>query len=399
MNYWNHYGELEMFTPKDQPTDVTQPTLIRYKGKIYPANRVHSTWVGLEETGQPGLNQLFMKDYFTMWKTHRDSAGTNYAALATIKDDNADGVPEINRPEEIDAVLAATKEHLTKTGFPLDGKRLVWVLDDRAYYSSTDFKELPREAHEATPYASVYKFSHDVAPARAALGAGGCTDCHSHRSGFFTGQVLDIPFDRETGKPRWVTQVSILGLSPGGAWWSATREQYVKPATYILLALVTGLIALLALRGVALRHSTLSPATLARLSWLALAGLVVIGVIVSRSPGLAEYMTVRRFTLDAAHFAVGCGVLILAVVLALQHPTKVTTLSTPPVSTGILWALIVWTGLCGALILAQPGWLEALVRLTYTGFDGGVLLLALVVAIDLACRLAGLPCASASTTR
>jgi nitrate/TMAO reductase-like tetraheme cytochrome c subunit len=66
MNYWNHYGELEVFTTKDQPTDPTRPTLFVYKGKIYPGNRVHSMWVGFEENGKTGLNQLFMKDFFTM---------------------------------------------------------------------------------------------------------------------------------------------------------------------------------------------------------------------------------------------------------------------------------------------------------------------------------------------
>jgi hypothetical protein len=24
MNFWNHYGELELFTSKDKPTDVTR---------------------------------------------------------------------------------------------------------------------------------------------------------------------------------------------------------------------------------------------------------------------------------------------------------------------------------------------------------------------------------------
>ncbi len=395
MNFWNHYGELTMLTVQDQPTDLFRPTLFRYKGKIYPGNRVHSAWVGYEEDGQPGLNMLFMRDYFGMWKSHRDSFGANYAALATIKDDSGDGVPEINRPDEIDAVLAATKEHLIKTAFPLDGKRLVWVMGDRAYSTGTEFRLLPREEHEATAYASVHKFSHDVAPARAALGAGGCTDCHAHGSSFFAGKVLDVPFDQDTSAPRWIVQASILGLSPGAVWWSATREQWLKPAEYILLALVTGMIILLALRGVALRHSTLSRVMLARLSWMALAGLVVGGMIVARSPGLPEYMTVRRFTLDAAHFAVSFGVLILAVVLALQQPGKAVTQCTPPVLAGILWALIAWTGLCGVLILLRPAWLDAVVRLAYTGFDIGVLLLTLVAATDLARRLFGLPCSAA----
>ena len=58
MNFWNHYGELDLFTAMDQPTDVTRPTLFRYKGKIYPGNRVHSSWVGFEEEGKKGSESV-----------------------------------------------------------------------------------------------------------------------------------------------------------------------------------------------------------------------------------------------------------------------------------------------------------------------------------------------------
>lgn len=143
MKFWNHYGELTTFTAKDQPTTITRPTLFRYKGKIYPGNRVHSTWVGYEEADRPGLNMLFMRDFFSMWKAHRDSAGKEYPMLSAIADDNGDGVPEINRPEEIDAILAAVTAHLAATKFPLVGKTLVWVMDDRAYTSGTAFRTLP----------------------------------------------------------------------------------------------------------------------------------------------------------------------------------------------------------------------------------------------------------------
>ena len=211
MRFWNHYGELELFTVKGQPTNVTRPTLIRYKGKVYPANRVHSAWVGFEEEGRPGLDQLFMKDFFQMWSHHRADPKNKYPGLAAITDDNKDGVVEVNRPEEIDALLAATKAHLEATGFPLEKRRLVWVANGRAYYSSAQSRELPREGHEATPYASVYKLSHDVAPARAALGSGGCKDCHSREGAFFFGPVLERPFDSEGGRPVWITQAAALG--------------------------------------------------------------------------------------------------------------------------------------------------------------------------------------------
>jgi hypothetical protein len=88
-------------------------------------------------------------------------------------------------------------------------------------------------------------------------------------------------------------------------------------------------------------------------------------------------------------------VLILAVVLALQHPSKVVTQCTPPSLARLLWALVAVTGLSGTLILVNPAWLSAAVRAAYTVFDAGILLLALVAAVDLGRRLAGLPCAPA----
>jgi len=387
MNFWNHYGELEMFTPKDQPTNFTSPTLALYKGRVFPVNRVHSAWVGFEEEGKPGLNQLFMKDFFGMWKQHRDSGGTAYPQLAAVKDDNGDGTFEVNRPEEIDALLAATKEHLTKTAFPLAGKRLVWVSDDRAWYSSKESKVLARQPHEATPYASVYKFSHDVAPARAALGASGCTDCHAADSPFFDRPVLLTAFSPEDGKPRWTPNRTLLGYSPLAASLGAFREESLKPVLYGLLALLAGLVVILGLRGLAVRHEVVSLRAATGLAWLAVAGLVAGGIVVLRSPDLAEYMTARRFTLDAAHFWIGIGILLLGLVLALQRSPQGSAALTPPRLAKILWALLVFTGGCGALMLVKLDALATLTRWAYTGFDLGLTLVALVSVVALLWRV------------
>jgi thiosulfate reductase cytochrome b subunit len=209
MKFWNHYGELDLFTVKDQPVNEFRPTLIRYKGKIFPANRVHSSWVGFEEDGKPGLNQLFMKDFYSMWLQHKNDP-SKYPQLARIRDDNGDGMIEVNRPEEIDALLAATRAYLAATGFPLEGRRLVYVSDDRKYSSAAMFEVLPHEPYEATPYASVYKYSHNVLPAKAALGAGGCKDCHAADSAFFFAPVVRYPFGPD-GKPVYAAQHDIIG--------------------------------------------------------------------------------------------------------------------------------------------------------------------------------------------
>jgi len=377
MNFWNHYGELDLFTGKDEPTDVTRPTLVRYKGKIYPANRVHSAWVGYEEEGKPGLNQIFMKDFFQMWTQHRADPATKYPDLGKITDDNHDGIIEVNRPEEIDALLGATKAYLIATGFPMDGKRLVWVSDSRAYYSSVESRELPREPHEATAYASVYKFSHDIAPARAAYGSGGCTDCHRIDSPFFAAAVLNRPFT-EKGNSQWVTNASILGISSFWVSLGALREQYLKPVIYGLLVLIAAALLSLAL-GEAFRRSTgLRSLKTYWIDRLVFAACIIGGAMVWVSPGLSEFMTVPRFNLDANHFLLALIIMGTAVAVGI-FPSKVGSRSTVA-----LWALLVVSICCGGLMLLKAQGMEAVTRLAYTGFDFSLAALELVTLWSLA---------------
>jgi hypothetical protein len=82
-------------------------------------------------------------------------------------------VPEVNRPEEIDALIASVRQALEDVGYPLEGTRVVWVSNERVYRSGTEYREVPKHDWEASPFANVHKYSHDVYPARAALGSGG----------------------------------------------------------------------------------------------------------------------------------------------------------------------------------------------------------------------------------
>jgi hypothetical protein len=380
MAFWNHYGELELFTGKDEPTNVTRPALIRYKGKIYPANRVHSAWVGFEEKGKSGLNQIFMKDFYQMWVQHRADPTAKFPELLEITDDNKDGVIELNRPEEIDALLAATRSYLTATGFPMDGRRLVWVSDSRAYYSSSEWHDLPREPHEATPYASVYKFSHDIAPAMAALGAGGCTDCHRGGAVFLHGKVLKTPFSGDDASPVWEEAYRDLGIPAWSVRLGEIREGTVKPALYLLLGLNVLILGVLTVTRALTRRGIVRSRGYRR--WLLLVALLLAGGLMLRKPGLVEYMILDRFALDAKHFWVALGTLGLGITVALETQFRPGDKSRTaiPVALAILIAL---SGLSGALMLLDLRWTGLMVQLAYSVFDVALALVAALAAIGL----------------
>lgn len=228
MNFYNHYGNIAMMGYDDKPTDRFKPIYVRYKGKIFPANRIHSAWPGIQEEGKTGLMQPKMSDIYKMWTDHfADNA--NYPELAKIKDDNGDGIIEVNSPDEIEALISSVTLMLSKTNYPMENKKVVWVLNDRVYTSGAEYYTIPKEVWEASPYANVHKYSHDVYPAKSAIGRNGCSDCHNSKSEFFTAQVLVYPFDSEAN-PVYTIQNNILGISEASVVLGNIRESILKPA-------------------------------------------------------------------------------------------------------------------------------------------------------------------------
>ncbi len=379
-NYRNHYGYLEMMGYDDKPTEPFRPVLALYKGKIYPVNRVHTAWPAIEEAGKPGLAQPLMSDIRKMWLAHQGDP-TKYPRLAEITDDNRDGVIEVNRPEEIDALITSVTEMLQETQWPMDGKRVVWVMNQRIYSSGTQYREIPKHEWEASPYGNVHKYSHDVYPANAALGVNGCDDCHSSASRFFDQPVLAGPFGADDGQPRWRPNHEVMGI--GSVWVraGAFRERTVKTLLYVLLAtlVVTWLAA--ALRGAAVRSGALTPGAARLAAGMALAACVVGGILAARTPALLSYMLASRFTLDAKHFWVAAAILLGAIVTGLRPrrgPSRVR-----PLLAWLLWITVVLTGLCGGLMLLQLKAVPALTRLAYTAFDAGLtLVLALTIVLQ-----------------
>ncbi len=387
MKYWNHYGDLEMMGYDDKPTDMFRPVLARYKGKIYPVNRVHSSWPGIEVEGKQGLMQPRMSDIYKMWKAHLDDP-THHPNLAKITDDNGDDVVEVNRPEEIDALIAAITKHLTTIGYPLAGKRVVWVSDDRVYHSGTEYRTIATEPWEASAYGNMHKYNHDVLPARAALGTKGCTECHSPDSNVFFASVVDRPFD-ENGHAVAVPQFELLELSRSAVALGVFRETYLKPAIYLLWLLV---VALAIGWGVARFAGESSAGPTVR--WL-VTSVAVVGLIpLLLQPELRGYALPSRVWLDGHHFLLAAATMVLGAACLMRVLARRASQAKGDLANGraLFWVLA--AALCvGAMSgAAMEFHLESLVspaRIFYTLFDVSLVVLLASSLIVLAHRVNG----------
>ena len=365
MQYYNHYGNMAMMGYDDKPTDSFKPILVNYKGKIYPVNRVHSAWPGIEIEGKPGLMQPLMSDIYKMWTTHFKDP-TKYPELATITDDNGDGIIEVNRPEEIDALIAAVTSMLNETKYPMEGKRVVWVLNDRVYRSGTEFYMIPKEEWEASPYANVHKYSHDVYPAKAAIGVNGCGDCHKPDSPFFFASVVRFPFD-EQAMPVTITQFRILGFSGLQAVLGVYRETYLKPILYFLLIVFICALIGWGYKTLVEQQGDQLPQWL---RWRYLPIIIAIGallmaVVILSQAELAKYSLPSRFWLDANHF------LISGIILGVCFVTL--TLSGKKKSELLLVFFIAM--ISGGFMLIKLPWIGLINWISYTVFDLSLVIL------------------------
>jgi hypothetical protein len=360
MNYWNHYGELNMFTASDQPTDQFTPSMAKYKNKIYPVNMVHSSWPGIYTEGKPGLDQPKMKDIFGMWTQH-NADSTKYPKLSLIKDGNNDGVDEVNTREEIDALISSVTEHLTNLGYNLTGKKIVWVNNDKMYFSGNNFKLIPKEEYEASPYASVYKYSHNVLPAKAALGTNGCVECHSLSSSVYFSEIVKYPF-YENGKTVTEPQYARLGISGVFATIGAIRESILKPVLYGAIGLL--LILILVWAALYFRGNSWGPNQIKNLemSYLGLIGASIIGFIaLIFSPDLTEDILPGRQFLDSNHFLTGILVLLTGILIYVKKNRNGFS--------NVMGIVLLSAFISGIFMILKFDFLESITRVAYTLFD------------------------------
>ncbi|MBS0000448.1 MAG: hypothetical protein KFF73_15820 [Cyclobacteriaceae bacterium] len=367
MNYWNHYGDLEMMGYDDKPTFSFRPELVKYKEMIYPANRVHTAWPGIQVNGQQGLMQPKMGDIYQMWTAHFKDPGI-YPELSLIRDDNGDEVIEVNKPEEIDALISAITKKLSDIQYPMKDKKVVWVMNNRIFQSGNEYSEIPRDTWEASPYGNVHTYNHDISPAKSALGINGCTDCHSYEAAFFMAPVVDTPID-PSGNPILYPQYENFNISEVQAHVGIVRESYIKPLIYILL-----LAAMLLLIIAGFRHyfrNTLATPWLNTLSAALFSGLFLVSVVPLIDTHLSAYMLPSRFQLDSNHFMIGLAILLMTVILLIYRMRKIQDNNHPwelkkGLNLFIISALLI-TAVSGLLMMINAGWIF------YSLFDLGLL--------------------------
>jgi len=125
----------------------------------------------------------------------------------SLRDDNRDGVPEVNSLDEIKAFLKALKEK-DKFGNPVATYPV--LMKGGFLYQLGKKGEVEKIKHNQAEVLD-FSLSHNVMSGPNVLGARGCKECHSKKSSFFLRKVLIDPYD-EKGKPVYIENWERLGI-------------------------------------------------------------------------------------------------------------------------------------------------------------------------------------------
>jgi hypothetical protein len=170
------------------------PTFREYKGKIVPAKSlIVIYWGDLDE-------KTNVVKPVPLWKIRE----LNKPAL---KDDDGDGIPEINSLDEIKTFLKALKGK-DKFGNPVTNHP---VLIKGGFLYHLDKKgEVEKIKHDQAETLD-FSLSHNVMSGGNVIGSRGCRDCHAKNSPFFLRKILIDPYD-EKGKPAYIENWERLGI-------------------------------------------------------------------------------------------------------------------------------------------------------------------------------------------
>jgi hypothetical protein len=124
-----------------------------------------------------------------------------------LKDDDGDGIPEVNTLDEIKTFLRVLKEK-DRFGNPIANNPV--LIKGNFLYQLDKKGEVEKIKHEQAE-ALDFSLSHNIMSGLNVIGARGCKDCHSKNSSFFLRKVLIDPFD-EKGKPVYIETWERMGI-------------------------------------------------------------------------------------------------------------------------------------------------------------------------------------------
>ncbi len=187
--------------PLDSKKSITEmspnawyPAIREFKGRIVPAKSLVVIYFGDLDEKTNVVKPIFL------WKIRE-------LKKPPLKDDNQDGVPEINTFDEIKAFLKALKGN-DKFGNPVATHPV--LIKGGSLYRLDTKGQVEKIKHEQTETRD-FSLSHNIASGPSVIGGRGCKDCHSKNSSFFLRKVLIDPYD-EKGKPVYIETWERLGI-------------------------------------------------------------------------------------------------------------------------------------------------------------------------------------------
>jgi Cytochrome c3 len=171
------------------------PTIREFKGRIVPVKPlIPIYWGDLDEKTN------VVKPVF-LWKIRE-------LKKPLLRDDDGDGILEINSIDEIKAFLGAISKGKDKFGIPVASHP---VLIKGGFLYQLDKKGEVEKIRYEQAHPLDFFLNHNVVSGPAVIGARGCNDCHSKKSPFFLRKVLIDPYD-EKGNPVYVENWELLGI-------------------------------------------------------------------------------------------------------------------------------------------------------------------------------------------
>jgi hypothetical protein len=170
------------------------PSLKDFKGRIVPVKSlVVIYWGDLDE-------KTNVVRPLSLWKVRT-------VPKPPLKDDDGDGVPEVNSLDEIKAFLKALT---TNDSFGNPVARHPVLIKGNSLYQLDKKGEVEKIKHEQAAPLDL-SLSHNIVSGQSVTGGRGCKDCHSKNSPFFLRKILSDPFD-ESAKPIYFQVWERLGI-------------------------------------------------------------------------------------------------------------------------------------------------------------------------------------------